>query len=54
MATLGTMIGETPEALAAVMGHESATTTRQSYIEPSVSSMAGQDRFLTALKGGKK
>lgn len=53
-ATLGTAIGETPEALAAVMGHESPTTTRQSYIEPSVSSTAGQDRFLTALKGGKK
>jgi hypothetical protein len=36
------------------MGHESASTTKQSYIELSVNSMAGQDRFLTALKGGKK
>ena len=53
-ATLGTVIGETPEALAKVMGHESPTTTRASYIEPSASTFAGQDRFLTALKGGKK
>lgn len=53
-ATLGTAIGQTPEALALALGHESTRTTTESYIDPDVKAEADQRRTLFAIQGGKR
>jgi hypothetical protein len=51
-ATLATARGTTGEVVAAALGHESPSTTYQSYAKPSAVRSARQDRVLKVLKGG--
>jgi integrase len=49
--TLATSAGATGELVAAQLGHESATVTRQHYIDPDALTDAAQGRVLDALIG---
>jgi integrase len=51
--TLAMEAGVTGAAVAASLGHESVSTTTQSYVSPEAVATARQDRALTVLAGGR-
>ncbi len=50
--TLAVAAGVTPDVVAASVGHESSTTTLQSYAKPEAVATAQQERVLRVLDGG--
>jgi len=42
-----------PSGPADIRGHESSTTTMQSYVKPEAAAGARQRRVMTVLKGGR-
>jgi hypothetical protein len=52
--TLAVDSGVTAHVVAPALGHESETTTRESYVAPGVSANANQKRVLKVLVGGVK
>lgn len=53
-ATLATERGITGHVVAAALGHESCSTTYQSYAKPESVATAQQQRVLTVLEGGRR
>ena len=51
--TLAVENGVSAHVVAASLGHESSTTTIQSYVKPEAVSGAQQRRVLTVLEGGR-
>ena len=51
--TLAVENGVSAHVVAASLGHESSTTTMQSYVKPEAAAGAQQRRALTVLDGGK-
>ena len=52
--TLAVETGLSAHAVAAALGHESVTTTLQSYAKAGAGASARQEKVLTVLAGGKK
>lgn len=52
--TLAVETGISAHAVAAALGHESVTTTLQSYAKAGAGASARQEKVLTVLAGGKK
>jgi integrase len=51
--TLAVEHGASAQVVAASLGHESSTTTMQSYVKPEAASGAQQKRVMTVLAGGR-
>jgi integrase len=51
--TLAVAHGASAQVVAASLGHESRTTTMQSYVKPEAASGAQQKRVMTVLDGGR-
>ena len=51
--TLAVEHGVSAQVVAASLGHESSTTTMQSYVKPEAASGAQQKRVMTVLDGGR-
>jgi integrase len=51
--TLAVAHGASAQVVAASLGHESSTTTMQSYVKPEAASGAQQKRVMTVLDGGR-
>ena len=52
--TLAVETGLSAHAVAAALGHESVTTTLQSYAKAGAGASARQQKVLTVLAGGKQ
>jgi integrase len=52
--TLAVETGLSAHAVAAALGHESVTTTLQSYAKAGAGAGARQEKVLTVLAGGKQ